>query len=83
MHRSLLMRCACAFTVVTIPLIVFFPNSSSPDSLTADRTDKSSITSPSPVALYKLVVPLLRCEVADIRDAAVNALSLINQDALK
>lgn len=57
--------------------------SSSPDSLTADRTDKSSAASPSPVALYKLVVPLLRCEVADVRDAAVNALGLINHDALK
>lgn len=58
-------------------------NSSSPDSLTADRMDKSSSTSPSPTALYKQVIALLRCEVSDIRDAAANALSLINQDALK
>lgn len=57
-------------------------SSSSPDSLTADRSDKSN-TSPSPVALYKLVVPLLRCEVADVRDAAVSALGMINHDALK
>lgn len=56
--------------------------SSSPDSLTTDRSDKSN-TSPSPVALYKLVVPLLRCEVADVRDAAVSALGMINHDALK
>lgn len=58
-------------------------NSSSPDSLTTDRSDKSSAATASPVALYKLVVPLLRCEVVDIRDAAVNALALINHDALK
>uniref|UniRef100_A0A336KDY9 CSON006532 protein n=1 Tax=Culicoides sonorensis TaxID=179676 RepID=A0A336KDY9_CULSO len=57
--------------------------SSSPDSLTTDRSDKSSAATASPVALYKLVVPLLRCEVVDIRDAAVNALALINHDALK
>ncbi|XP_041767817.1 protein furry isoform X6 [Anopheles merus] len=57
--------------------------SSSPDSLSADRSDKSSGTSASPVALYKLVIPLLRCEVVDIRDAAVNALGMINHDALK
>lgn len=58
-------------------------NSSSPDSLNADRSDKSNAISPSPVALYKLVVPLLRCEVVDVRDAAVNALGMINHDALK
>ncbi|XP_031631503.1 protein furry isoform X3 [Contarinia nasturtii] len=57
--------------------------SSSPDSLNADRSDKSNAISPSPVALYKLVVPLLRCEVVDVRDAAVNALGMINHDALK
>ncbi|XP_033160183.1 protein furry isoform X10 [Drosophila mauritiana] len=57
--------------------------SSSPDSLNADRSDKSAMGSASPQALYKLVVPLLRCEVVDVRDAAVNALGLINHDALK
>ncbi|KFB41528.1 AGAP004892-PA-like protein [Anopheles sinensis] len=57
--------------------------SSSPDSLSADRSDKSSGTTASPVALYKLVIPLLRCEVVDIRDAAINALGMINHDALK
>lgn len=57
--------------------------SSSPDSLNADRSDKSNAISTSPVALYKLVVPLLRCEVVDVRDAAVNALGMINHDALK
>uniref|UniRef100_A0AAG5D1F0 Cell morphogenesis protein N-terminal domain-containing protein n=1 Tax=Anopheles atroparvus TaxID=41427 RepID=A0AAG5D1F0_ANOAO len=56
---------------------------SSPDSLSADRSDKSSGTTASPVALYKLVIPLLRCEVVDIRDAAINALGMINHDALK
>ncbi|KAH8379722.1 hypothetical protein KR009_006815 [Drosophila setifemur] len=56
---------------------------SSPDSLNADRSDKSAMGSASPHALFKLVVPLLRCEVVDVRDAAVNALGLINHDALK
>ncbi|XP_030386037.1 protein furry isoform X4 [Scaptodrosophila lebanonensis] len=56
---------------------------SSPDSLNADRSDKSAMGSASPQALYKLVVPLLRCEVPDVRDAAVNALGMINHDALK
>lgn len=37
----------------------------------------------SPLGLYKLIVPLLRCEVADIRDAAVNAMGMINNEALK
>ncbi|XP_058065820.1 protein furry [Anopheles bellator] len=56
---------------------------SSPDSLSADRSDKSSGTIASPVALYKLVIPLLRCEAVDIRNAVVNALGMINHDALK
>lgn len=56
--------------------------SSSPDSLTAERTDTKS-PSVSPSGLYKLVIPLLRCEVADVRDAAVQALGKINCEALK
>ena len=59
----------------------FFTYSSSPDSMNTDRNDKNS--SGLSTAMYKLIVPLLRCEVADIRDAAVNALGLINPDALK
>lgn len=46
-----------------------------------DRNDKSASGLSS--ALYKLIVPLLRCEVVDIRDAAVNALGVINHEALK
>ncbi|XP_058987593.1 protein furry isoform X2 [Musca domestica] len=56
---------------------------SSPDSLNADRSDKSALGAASPQAFYKLIVPLLRCEVVDVRDAAVNALGMINHDALK
>lgn len=59
----------------------FKPFSSSPDSMNTDRNDKSVNGLSS--ALYKLLVPLLRCEVVDIRDAAVSALGLINHDALK
>lgn len=55
--------------------------SSSPDSMNTDRNDKSGSGLSS--ALYKLLVPLLRCEVVDIRDAAVSALGSINHDALK
>ena len=66
---------------VFIKLCLFHKNSSSPDSMNTDRNDKNS--SGLTTAVYKLIVPLLRCEVADIRDAAVNALGLINPDALK
>jgi hypothetical protein len=49
--------------------------------MNTDRNDKSATGLTT--AMYKLIVPLLRCEVADIRDAAVNALGHINPDALK
>ncbi|XP_063231705.1 protein furry [Bacillus rossius redtenbacheri] len=59
-------------------------SSSSPDSLSAERTDnKSPGSSVTPSGLYKLVVPLLRCETADVRDSAVNALGKVNAEALK
>jgi len=55
--------------------------SSSPDSLViGERNDCKSVT---PTALYKLVAPLLRCEVADVRDAAIYAMGTINPEALK
>ncbi|XP_034255121.1 protein furry-like isoform X2 [Thrips palmi] len=63
--------------------------SSSPDSLTNERGDNkasnpggSQVSCP-PGGLYKLVVPLLRCEAADVRDAAVQALGRVNVEALK
>lgn len=49
--------------------------------MNTDRNDKN--TNGLSSAMYKLIVPLLRCEVVDIRDAAVSALGLINPDALK
>lgn len=49
--------------------------------MNVDRNDKTS--SGLSTAMYKLIVPLLRCEVVDIRDAVINALGLINPDALK
>ncbi|KAG8224237.1 hypothetical protein J437_LFUL002693 [Ladona fulva] len=36
-----------------------------------------------PSSLYKLVIPLLRYEAIDVRDAAVNAIGRVNPDALK
>ncbi|CAH1170054.1 unnamed protein product [Phaedon cochleariae] len=58
--------------------------SSSPDSLNTEKNDcKLTPANISPVSLYKLVVPHLRCEVTDIRDAAVYALGNINGTALR
>ncbi|XP_024946755.1 protein furry isoform X2 [Cephus cinctus] len=58
--------------------------SSSPDSLSAERGDnKSPGSSANPAALYKLTVPLLRCEAVDVRDAAVQAIGKVNAEALK
>lgn len=59
--------------------------SSSPDSLNAERNETklgAGLTA-SPTALFKLIVPLLRCEVLDVRTAAVNALGNVNNEALK
>ena len=36
----------------------------------------------SPTVLYKLLVPLLRCEVSDMRDSVVHALGRINHTAI-
>lgn len=49
--------------------------------MNTDRNDKNA--SGLSTAMYKLIVPLMRCEVVDIREAAVNALGLINHEALK
>ncbi|XP_969290.2 protein furry [Tribolium castaneum] len=58
--------------------------SSSPDSLSTERSDnKSGGSGTSPTSLYKLVVPLLRCEIADVRDAAVYAVGNINAEACR
>lgn len=59
--------------------------SSSPDSMASDRSDSRSPSSAniSPSAFYKLVVPLLRCEASDIRDAVVDGMGKINPDALR
>jgi hypothetical protein len=58
--------------------------SSSPDSLNTERSDnKSGCASVSPTSLYKLVVPLLRCEVSDVRDSAVYAVGNINGEACR
>jgi hypothetical protein len=36
----------------------------------------------SPTVFYKLLVPLLRCEVTDMRDSVVQALGRINHVAI-
>ncbi|XP_050300806.1 protein furry isoform X2 [Anthonomus grandis grandis] len=57
--------------------------SSSPDSLSQEKSETKLSASISPSALYKLVIPHLRCEVTDIRDAAVYAAGSINGHALR
>ncbi|XP_076040545.1 microtubule binding protein furry isoform X4 [Oratosquilla oratoria] len=58
---------------------------SSPDSAAGERGgDKTSPGySVSPLCLYKLLVPLLRCDSADMRDSVTLALGKINHNALK
>lgn len=51
--------------------------------MTSSERNESKLVNATPAGLYKLVVPLLRCETVDVRDAAVYALSSINADALK
>ena len=58
-------------------------SSSSPESLGIDRNDsKSPLPMVSPTVFYKLLVPLLRCEVPDMRDSVVQALGRINHVAM-
>lgn len=69
------------FSVINIDFLYY---SSSPDSLSGERSDsKSPGGTASPCILYKLVVPLLKCELSDVRDVAVHAIGHINSDALK
>ncbi|XP_046454255.1 protein furry-like isoform X2 [Daphnia pulex] len=56
--------------------------SSSPDGMSTDRSEvRSSGGTVSPSSLYKLIVPLIRCEVSDMRSTVVNALGMINHAA--
>ncbi|KAL1517075.1 hypothetical protein ABEB36_000886 [Hypothenemus hampei] len=57
--------------------------SSSPDSLSQEKSDTKLSANISPSALYKLVIPHLRCEVTDIRDSAIYAAGNINGSALR
>ncbi|KAK9877860.1 hypothetical protein WA026_020090 [Henosepilachna vigintioctopunctata] len=58
--------------------------SSNPDSFSSlERPESMKLGNISPSGLYKLVVPLLRSEVSDIRDATVYALGQINSNALR
>ncbi|XP_045531819.1 protein furry isoform X2 [Pieris brassicae] len=57
--------------------------SSSPDSLSERSGAETRGAAAVPSSLHKLAVPLARCEVAEVRDAAVDACGHINPDALK
>ncbi|XP_060809627.1 protein furry isoform X2 [Amyelois transitella] len=57
--------------------------SSSPDSLSERSGGEARGSQASPGSLHKLAVPLARCEVPEVRDAAVSACGNINPDALK
>lgn len=69
--------------ILSSSLTSTFTSSSSPDSLNTEKSDSIKSGNISPTSLYKLVVPLLRCEAVDVRDAAVHALGRVNSDALK
>ncbi|XP_075990394.1 microtubule binding protein furry isoform X2 [Anticarsia gemmatalis] len=56
---------------------------SSPDSLSERSGGEARSAQASPGSLHKLAVPLARCEVPEVRDAAVIACGNINPDALK
>lgn len=43
----------------------------------------SGIAGVSPSSLYKLIIPLLRCETADMRNTVVDALGMINYAAVR
>lgn len=57
--------------------------SSSPDSLSERSGGEARGATAAPGSLHKLAVPLARCEVPEVRDAAVAAIGNINPDALK
>ncbi|XP_069364966.1 protein furry isoform X2 [Maniola hyperantus] len=57
--------------------------SSSPDSLSERSGGEARGAVAAPGSLHKLAVPLARCEVPEVRDAAVAACGHINPDALK
>ncbi|XP_038216903.1 protein furry isoform X4 [Zerene cesonia] len=57
--------------------------SSSPDSLSERSGGEARGAQATPGSLHKLAVPLARCEVSEVRDAAVAACGHINPDALK
>ncbi|XP_067137576.1 protein furry [Centruroides vittatus] len=59
--------------------------SSSPDSISSDRSDSRSPNSGGVHAcnLFKQIVPLLRSEQADLRDSVVIGLSHVNPQAIK
>ena len=58
-------------------------DSSSPDCVLSEKSDAKSSVSVSPFSLYKLIVPLLRCEVTNMRNTVVRALGMINYAALR
>lgn len=58
-------------------------HSSSPDSLSERSGGETRGAVASASSLHKLAVPLARCEVPEVRDAAVIACGNINPDALK
>ncbi|EFX83758.1 hypothetical protein DAPPUDRAFT_223280, partial [Daphnia pulex] len=56
--------------------------SSSPDGMSTDRSEvRSSGGTVLPSSLYKLIVPLIRCEVTDMRSTVVNAFGMMNHAA--
>ena len=67
-------RCFYYYRCVSPDLML----SSSPESLISDHHRAADNKSPSPMVspsvMYKLLIPLLRCEVPDMKDSVVHAL---------
>ncbi|KPJ10316.1 Protein furry [Papilio machaon] len=70
---------------IRTPLFRCHPShhASSPDSLSERSGGEARGAHAAPASLHKLAAPLVRCEVPEVRDAAVSACGHINPDALK
>jgi hypothetical protein len=57
--------------------------SSSPDSTCSDRTDLRAASTATAKDLFKILVPLIKCDSSDMRETVVTALGCINPEAFR
>lgn len=64
---------------------LFLSHSSSPDSQQSDSRPASalSVSSETGRDLFRLLTPLIRCEVRELREATISALGRCSVDALQ